>query len=171
MSTSYNEPTTKLTYNDYVLFPNDGMRHEIVQGRHYMNPAPSPRHQTISRRIQFQLYQQIELTGHGQVFDAPIDLQLSETDVVQPDIVVVLRKNQIITTTKLKGVPDLVIEILSPSNREYDQELKKRLYEQHAVPEYWIVDPENQTVEQNVLAGKCEVLRSPSSRPSKVPGA
>ena len=151
MSTSFNEPTTKLTYDDYVLFPNDGMRHEIIYGRHYMNPAPSPRHQTISRRIQFQLYQQIELTGHGQVFNAPIDLQLSETDVVQPDIVVVLQENQIITTTKLKGIPDLVIEILSPSNREYDQELKKRLYEQHAVPEYWIVDPENQMVEQNVL--------------------
>ena len=86
MSTSYNEPTTKLTYDDYVLFPNDGMRHEIIHGRHYMNPAPSPRHQTVSRHIQFQLYQQIELKRHGQVFNAPIDLQLSETDVVQPDI-------------------------------------------------------------------------------------
>ena len=148
MSTSYNEPTTKLTYDDYVLFPNDGKRHEIIQGRHYMNPAPSPQHQTVSRRIQFQLYEQIELKGLGQVFDAPIDLQLSETDVVQPDIVVILTNNNIVTTTKLKGVPDLVIEILSPSNREYDRDLKRRLYEQHAVPEYWIVDPENQTVQQ-----------------------
>lgn len=90
------------------------------------------------------------------MFDAPIDLQLSETDVVQPDIVVVRKENQIITTTKLKGVPDLVIEILSPSNRNYDQELKKRLYEQHAVPKYWIVDPENQTVEQNILGGNAK---------------
>jgi Uma2 family endonuclease len=148
MSTSYNEPTTKLTYDDYVLFPNDGKRHEIIQGRHHMNPAPSPQHQTVSRRIQFQLYEQVELKGLGQVFNAPIDLQLSETDVVQPDIVVVLTQNNIITTTKLKGVPNLVIEILSPSNREYDRDLKRRLYEQHAVPEYWIVDPENQAVQQ-----------------------
>jgi Uma2 family endonuclease len=150
MST-YNEPTTKLTYDDYVLFPSDGMRHEIINGRHYMNPAPSPRHQTVSRRIQFQLYEQIELKGLGQVFNAPIDVQLSDTDVVQPDIVVVRKENQIVTTTKIKGVPDLIIEILSPSNRQFDQELKKRLYEQHGIPEYWIVDPENQVLDQNVL--------------------
>ena len=110
MSTSFDEPTVKLTYDDYLLFPSDGMRHEIIHGRHYMNPAPNPRHQTVSRHIQFQLYQQIELTDAGQVFDAPIDLQLSDTDVVQPDIVVVLKSNLIITPTRLKGVPDLVIE-------------------------------------------------------------
>ena len=151
MSTSYDKPTVKLTYDDYLLFPFDGNRHEIVQGRHYMNPAPSPQHQTVSRHIQFQLYQQIELSGHGQVFDAPIDLQLSDTSIVQPDLVVVLNENHIVTDTRLKGVPDLVVEILSPSNREYDRQLKKRLYEQHGVPEFWIVDPENKSVEQNLL--------------------
>lgn len=132
----------KLTYNEYVLFPDDGNRHEIIDGRHFMNAAPVPRHQAISRHIQFQLYQQIELTKLGQVIDAPIDLQLSEVDVVQPDLVVVLAANRIITQTRIRGVPDLVIEILSPSNRKYDTELKKQLYEQFAVPEYWIVDPD-----------------------------
>ena len=151
MSISHNEPTTKLTYDDYVLFPSDGNRHEIIHGRHYMNPAPSPRHQFVSRHIQFQLYQQIELHGLGQVIDAPIDLQLGDTDIVQPDIVVVLNDRRIITTTKIKGIPDLVIEILSPSTREYDQQLKKRLYEQSQVPEYWIVDPEEQSIQQCLL--------------------
>lgn len=150
MSTAEN-PTTKLTYDHYVLFPSDGMRHEIIDGRHYMNPAPSPRHQTVSRRIQFSIYEQIELKGLGEVFNAPIDVQFSETDVVQPDIVVVLNTNDIITETRIRGVPDLVVEILSPSNRRYDQELKKAMYQQHGVPEYWIVDPQNNSVEQNCL--------------------
>ena len=143
--------STKLTYDDYVLFPSDGNRHEIIDGRHYMNPAPSPRHQTVSRRIQFQLYQQIELNDLGQVFNAPIDVQLSDTNVVQPDIVIILRDQHIITPTKIKGIPDLVIEILSPSTKKYDQQLKRQLYEQFQVPEYWIVDPENQSIEQCLL--------------------
>jgi len=136
----------KLTYDHYVLFPNDGNRHEIIDGRHYMNAAPNPRHQAVSRHIQFQLYEQIELKGHGEVINAPIDLQFSDCDVVQPDIVIVLKANRIITPTKIKGVPDLVIEILSPSNRDHDRELKRQLYEQSQVPEYWIVDPDEQTV-------------------------
>ena len=133
---------TKLTYNEYVLLPDDGNRHEIIDGRHYMYAAPVPRQQAISRHIQFQLYQQIELTKLGQVIDSPIDLQLSDFDVVQPDLVVVLAGNRIITQTRIRGVPDLLIEILSPSNRKHDPELKKQLYEQFAVPEYWIVDPD-----------------------------
>ena len=142
---------TKLTYDHYVLFPSDGMRHEIIDGRHHMNPAPSPWHQTASRRIQFQLYEQIELTGRGQVFNAPIDLQLSETDVVQPDILVVLNDNDIILENRIHGVPELVIEILSPSNRRYDQELKRALYQQSGVPEFWIVDGDADVVEQCAL--------------------
>jgi Uma2 family endonuclease len=139
---------TKLTYKEYVLFPCDGNRHEIIDGRHYMNAAPNPRHQTVSRHIQFQLYEQLERKGFGQVFDAPIDLQLTECDVVQPDLVVVLSDNQIITSTKIKGIPDLIVEILSPSNRDYDEGLKKQLYEQSSVPQFWIVDPEEQCVWQ-----------------------
>ena len=133
---------TKLTYNEYVLLPVDGNRHEIIDGRHYMNAAPVPRHQAISRHIHNQLYQQIEVNKLGEVIYSPIDLQLSDVDVVQPDLVVVLAENRIITQTRIRGVPDLVIEILSPSNRSHDTELKKQLYEQFAVPEYWIVDPD-----------------------------
>lgn len=119
---------TKLTYNEYVLFPDDGNRHEIIDGRHYKNATPVPRHQAISRHIQFQLYQQVELTKLGQVIDSPIDLQLSDVDVVQPDLVVVLAENRIITQTRIRGVPNLVIEILSPSNRKHDTELTKLFF-------------------------------------------
>lgn len=141
------ESPVKLNYQEYVLFPADGNRHEIIDGRHYTNAAPNPRHQAISRHIQFQLYEQIELQGHGEVINAPIDLQLSESNIVQPDLVVVLKENHIVKATKIKGIPDLVIEILSPSNRTHDLELKMRLYEQFRIPEFWIVDPE----EENVL--------------------
>lgn len=143
--------SAKLDYTHYVCFPDDGQRHEIVNGEHYVNPAPSTYHQTISRRIQFELYTQIELQHLGQVFDAPVDLQLGEHDIVQPDIVVVLSEHEkIITPSKIKGIPDLIIEILSPSTAEKDRVLKRRVYEASRVPEYWIVDPLEHHVTQLV---------------------
>ena len=149
MSTSHDLPPDfkiRLTYQDYVQYPDDGNRHEIIDGDHYMNPAPIPYHQALSRHIHFQLYSAIELTGHGDVIFAPIDVQFSNYDVVQPDLVVVLKDNRIITTTKIKGVPDLVVEILSPSTSKRDEGLKKQLYEKSGVPEYWIVDPDEKAV-------------------------
>ncbi|MCA8960012.1 MAG: Uma2 family endonuclease [Planctomycetes bacterium] len=137
----------KLSYEDYVLYPNDGKRHEIVDGDHFMNPSPNLDHQTISRRLQFELYQKIELTGLGQVFDAPTDVQLSPHDIVVPDLVVVLKENRILTPSRIKGVPDLIVEILSPSNRDYDTGLKRTTYERAGVPEYWIVDPESREID------------------------
>ena len=145
----------KLTYREYQCFPQDGKRHEIIDGDHYVNPAPETYHQTLSRRIQFQLYTQIELQDLGEVFDAPTDVQLSETDIVQPDLIIVLRaKRTIITPTKIKGTPDLIVEILSPSTAETDRGLKKELYCRSGVPEYWVVDPTEHVVEQYTLSGE-----------------
>ncbi len=141
----------KLTYRDYVCFPDDGHRHELIDGDHYMNPAPSTYHQAVSRRIQFQLYPQIELRGLGSVMNAPVDVQLSDHDIVQPDLVIVLQANRIITPSKVKGVPDHVIEILSPSTERNDCELKYSLFERVGVPEYWIADPLEHQVQQYVL--------------------
>ena len=146
-------PPAKLGYREYCCFPDDGRRHEIIDGDHYVNPAPSTYHQTVSRRLQHQLYTQIELTGRGVVYNAPVDVQLTDHDIVQPDLVVVLTSRmQMITPTKIKGVPDLLVEILSPSTASNDATLKKQLYERVGVAEYWIVDPDNHTVEQLVLA-------------------
>ncbi len=143
---------TKLTYEAYCCFPDDGKRHEVIDGVHYMNPAPSTYHQTVSRQLQFQLFTQIELAGLGQAFDAPVDLQLSDYDIIQPDIVVVLnRAANIVTPSKIKGVPDLIIEILSPSSTRNDCVLKKELYQRSGVPEYWIADPMETQLEQLVL--------------------
>jgi Uma2 family endonuclease len=149
----------KLGYREYVCFPADGRRHEVIDGEHIVNPAPDTYHQTLSRRIQFQLYTQIELPGLGVVFDAPTDLQLSDLDIVQPDLIMVLKhKRTIITPAKIKGVPDLIVEILSPSSVHNDQVLKKELYRKSAVPEYWVVDPDDHVVEQYVLRSDAYLL-------------
>lgn len=152
---------SKLGYEHYVCFPDDGKRHEIIDGDHYVNPAPSTYHQTVSRRLLFQLYTQIELKKLGVVYNAPVDLQLSDHDIVQPDLVVVLDDSmQIITPTKIKGVPQLIVEILSPSTDVNDRTLKKRLYEQSGTSEYWIVDPLDHVLEQWVLEDGVYVERT-----------
>ena len=150
--TSQTDLKGKLGYREYVCFPEDGRRHEVIDGEHIVNLAPNTYHQTLSRRIQFQLYSQIELQGKGVVFDAPTDLQLSDKDIVQPDLIIVLHhKRTIVTPTKIKGTPDLVVEIVSASSANNDRILKKELYRKASVPEYWIVDPDDHFVEQYVL--------------------
>lgn len=145
----------KLTYAEYCQIPEDGRRHEIIDGDHCASPAPYTYHQTLSRRIQFQLYRLIEEKGLGQVFDAPTDLELSEVDIVQPDLIVILEANRrIVTPKKVKGVPDLVVEILSESTSPRDRGIKLELYRRSRVPEYWIVDPDEHILEQYVLEGE-----------------
>lgn len=152
MSTTRNSNSTLWDYAAYAAIPNDGRQHEIIRGAHYANPAPNLYHQEVSRHIQFQLYTQIELTEMGKVMDAPVDLQLSEHDIVQPDLVVVTRsRKHILTPTKIKGVPDLVIEILSPSNSDHDLKTKRHLYEASGIPEYWIVFPDEHKILQLIL--------------------
>lgn len=151
---------TKLTYKDYVQIPDDGQRHEIIDGEDYVSPAPETYHQRLSGLILHQLMTQIEDRGLGAVYHAPIDIQLSDFDIVQPDLVVVLASRRfIITPKKIKGPPDLVVEILSPSTGSRDQREKLDLYQRAGVPEYWIVDPDEHTVEQRVLkSGKYELV-------------
>lgn len=141
----------KLTYQDYVCFPDDGNRYEIIGGARHVNPAPNIYHQQVSSRLQFQLYSCVELPNLGVVLTATVDVQLTDHDVVQPDLVVVLAENRIITPTKIKGSPDHVVEILSPSTQDVDRSRKRDLYEQAGVPEYWIVDPLEHSVLRLVM--------------------
>lgn len=139
-------------YAAYAAIPPDGKRHEIIDGEHFVNPAPNLYHQEVSRHIQFQLYTQIELADLGKVMNAPVDLQLSDHDIVQPDLVIVTKsRKHILTPIKIKGIPDLVVEILSPSNPRHDLETKRRLYENASIPEYWIVSPDEHRIAQLIL--------------------
>ncbi len=143
---------TLLTVSDYLRFPDDGRRHELIDGEHHVTPSPATRHQVISGRLFVQLHDQLATPGHGEVFHAPTDVVLSDTDVVQPDLFVVLAANRrIITPENVQGAPDLVIEIASPSTAEYDAGPKRRLYEKYRVEEYWIVRTGDDTVERLVL--------------------
>jgi len=141
----------KLRYEDYVQFPDDGMQHEILDGEHFVTPSPNLYHQDILLRLSHELHAALQSTGLAKVVLAPFDVELSEHNLVQPDIIVVLPDNRIITPNKIKGAPDLLVEILSPSNRDYDREDKRDRYEAAGVREYWIVDPDEHEVEQLVL--------------------
>ncbi len=137
-------PTTiKLTYEDYVCFPDDGKRHELINGEHYVTTTPLTQHQRISGNLSAAIHHHSQQIKQGRVFAAPTDVVFSETDVVQPDLLYIAKdQNHIITRENIQGSPDLIVEILSDSTRRRDERLKRNLYEQHGVKEYWIVDPE-----------------------------
>ena len=139
-------PAIKFTYRDYRNAPEDE-RYELLDGDLVMTPAPGTAHQRVSRNLTMLLGRSVELSGAGEVFVAPYDVVLSDTDVVQPDLLFVCTgRAQIITAENIRGAPDLVVEILSPSTAERDQTFKRSLYARHGVREYWLVDTDARTV-------------------------
>lgn len=134
----------KLTYDDYVLIPDDGQRHEIIDGEHYVSPAPFLPHQDLVTELVAWLRPFAKRNGLGRVLVAPTDVLLSQQDIVQPDILFISRENEKALTATGKhilGSPDLVIEILSDGTRRLDEEIKLDLCERFGVLEYWILDP------------------------------
>jgi Uma2 family endonuclease len=135
---------TRLTYEDFLLFPDDGRRHEIIDGEHYVTPSPNTRHQELVGRLHFELA--LYLRDHpqaGRVFLAPFDVVFTRWDVVEPDLLLVAGdQTSIITDKNVQGAPALVVEILSPSTRKTDEQVKRRLFDRGGVREYWLVDPE-----------------------------
>ena len=138
----------KLTYDDFVKFPDDGKRHELVNGEHYVTPSPNANHQRISMNLSVLLGAFVRTQRLGQLFAAPFDVLFSDFDVVEPDLVFVAtaRQAQVLTAAHIRGAPDLVVEIGSPSTRKRDETIKRRLYERFGVTEYWVVDPELDTI-------------------------
>lgn len=134
----------KLTYEDFVLFPDDGKRHELIDGEHYVTPSPNTRHQRISGRLSLLIGSWLEIHPIGQLFYAPFDVIFSDFDIVEPDLLYMsnARAAEILTAKHVRGVPELVIEIASPGTRKRDEILKRRLYERSKVNEYWVVDPD-----------------------------
>jgi Uma2 family endonuclease len=143
-----------LTYRDYEALPNDGRRYEIHDGELSVTPAPTPRHQGISRDLFDALWAHVKAHRLGTLYYAPIDVILADTTIVQPDIVY-LDNDRLsgITSRGIEGPPTLVIEILSPSTTAIDRHTKRQLYARFGVPHYWIVDPDSRVIEAYALAG------------------
>lgn len=134
----------KLTYDDFVHFPEDGKRHELIDGEHVVTPSPNAKHQTIVLNLAVLIGGHLKSRRTGLLFVAPFDVVFSDFDVVDPDLLFVSKARQpdVLTATHVRGAPDLVVEIGSPSTRRRDETIKRRLYERFGVAEYWVVDPE-----------------------------
>ena len=136
------QPAVKLTYDDYCAAPAEN-RYELLDGELIMVAAPNIKHESVRSLLGHHLSNFIIDHGLGKLFYAPCDVMLSESDVVQPDLLFVSRKREHLLRDgqKVQGAPDLVIEILSPSTADRDRGKKLALYGRHGVTEYWLVDP------------------------------
>ena len=137
-------PGVKLTYDDFVLFPDDGKRHELIDGEHYVTPSPNRKHQKVLGNLHLLIGNWLEQHPIGQVYFAPFDVIFSMFDVVEPDLLYMSneRAARVLTDANVKGAPELVVEIGSEGTRGRDETIKRRLYERAGVSEYWVVDPE-----------------------------
>ena len=145
------------TYEEFMALPEGGpVRYEIIDGELCMTPSPVTRHQKISKNLLFEIERFLRTNPLGEIFAAPVDVVFSQEppQVVVPDLVFVAAEHlSLITEKNLQGVPDLLVEILSPTTATIDRRVKHALYERVGVPEYWIVDPERNSVQVFRLSG------------------
>ena len=173
------KPKIKLTFEDYLKTPDDE-RYELLDGELIMAPSPNELHQIICGNLGSLLLVYVKQHGLGQVFFAPYDVKLSDTDVVQPDLLFVSNERAgIRTANNIQGAPDLVVEIQSPATAKRDWNDKRSLYAQHGVTEYWLIDPDAHRVivlllnqgeyEAAGLYGEGSTLTSPTVEGFSVP--
>ena len=134
------------TYEDLLHTPDDGKRYEVLEGALVVSPSPQWKHQRIVRWC-FELLLQAEHAGRGSVCTAPMDVVLSDRDVVQPDLLFIATEHLgIVTAENVQGAPDLVVEVISEGSRCRDALTKRHIYERYGLRFYWLVDPEEETV-------------------------
>ncbi|MFN8526571.1 MAG: Uma2 family endonuclease [Chloroflexota bacterium] len=143
-------PARLLTYDDLARLPSDGRRREIIEGALVVSPVPSPAHQRVVGNVLMELWP--GANAAGELFVGPVDVVLSPSDVVEPDLVYLDRSVlHFVTERAIKCVPTLVIQMLSPGSIDTDRAAKLNLYARFGVPYYWIVDPIARTIEGLVL--------------------
>ena len=140
------------TVDDFMSLP-EGPRAELIDGELFKCPSPKRPHQDAVLRLVRRLADFIESRGLGAVFVAPFDVHLPSGDIVEPDILFVTKANLGIVQDWVRGAPDLVVEVLSPDGLERDRFVKRGLYAENGVPEYWIVDADAKTIEVFSLRG------------------
>ena len=169
------QPQTTYTYDDLRDFPEDNLRRELIGGELIVTAAPSTRHQLVVVRL-IQLLRNYADARGGTVLTAPFDVYLSQSDVVEPDVLFVTPNNRKkLESQFVRGAPDIVIEVSSPSTRRLELQRKLQLYERYGVPEYWYVDLDADRIEVYRLAagdyGTPRLLgRSESLRSDLLPG-
>ncbi len=152
------------TYEDYLRLPDDGWRYEVLKGALHLSPAPAPRHQAVLYNL--TVLSAIFLQAHpiGRVYFAPIDVLLPGdlASPVQPDLVFLRNERRgLVSERAIEGAPDLIVEVLSPSNWLDDRRTKFEIYAEAGVEEYWLLDPRQKTVEVFALkSGVYELLGS-----------
>jgi len=148
------------TYEDWLRLPDDGFRYEVLNGVLYMTPPPRIRHQLTLENLSRRLGNFVAERKLGWILFAPCGVRLPGQPVpIQPDILFVrAERRDIIGEEYVEGAPDLVVEVLSPSNWLYDRTEKFRAYQEAGVPEYWIVDYSARTIEVFVLEGSTYAL-------------
>ncbi len=138
----------RFTADDYRTLPETGPRYQLIDGGLiHMSPAPSFDHQRIVLELATKLVPYVRENRLGEVAVSPIDVYLSEHDVIQPDILFVSEaRAERSAPDGVHGAPDLIVEVLSPTTRDLDLGAKKVLYARHGVIEYWVIDLDDQTV-------------------------
>lgn len=143
-------PATRLTYDDLVaMFPDeDNVRREIIDGELFVTSSPTPRHQRLVWRLGLSIGTHLEAhPEQGEGFASPLDVILTPHDVVEPDVLIVLGGQVgILTDKNIQGAPGIVAEVFSPSTRRRDRTAKQRLFDRVGVLEYWMVDPDRNTI-------------------------
>jgi len=136
------------TYSDLVALPEDQLRHELIDGEHFVSPSPNTGHQEISKRLFRALDAHVERHHIGEVLFAPFDVKLSLFTVLVPDLVYFTTERfaRVVNEKHATAAPDLVVEILSPGTRRRDKGRKRAVYDREGVREYWIVDPEARSI-------------------------
>lgn len=148
-----------LTYDDYAALPDDGRRYELHRGELSAIPTPGTRHQGTLVALMALLHKHMRSRGLGEVFVAPTDCILSNVTVLQPDLLYIATERlAIISERAIEGAPTLVVEVISPSTAHVDRDRKMKLYAEHGVPYYWIVDPDSRSVEAYTLTGAAYAL-------------
>lgn len=139
----------KVSYEEFQTLPRDGSkRFELIEGEVFMTPSPNTRHQRAVAKLLRRLADFADEHDLGEVFIAPYDIVFTKWTALEPDLLFIRKeRSSIITDANVQGAPDLVIEILSPSNKAYDRKTKLREYEKAGVPELWYLDPEERTGE------------------------
>ena len=144
----------RMTYDDLLALPDDGLRHELIDGEHFVTPSPASRHQIILANLYRHVGPHAYVTKCGVTLFAPYDIVFTKYDVVEPDLMYFSKDRyaEVVTEKNAQGPPNLAVEILSPGTRRRDEALKRRLYERMKIDEYWIVDPKSETVKIHRLS-------------------